>query len=90
MPAASTRPQSTRTAKRPCVAARLSTKAGLSLMRSLTFDAEANATYIYVVQGEQITHTTTVHEDGKALINLDFAGDKLVGVEIVSFDTGNT
>ena len=53
-------------------------------MRSLTFDAEANATYIYVVQGKQITHTTTVHEDSKTLINLDFAGDTLVGVEIVS------
>jgi len=58
-------------------------------MRSLTFDAEANATYVYMVEGEKITHTTTVHEDSKTLINLDFAGDTLVGVEIVSFDTSN-
>ena len=53
-------------------------------MRRLTFDAEANATYIYVAEGERITHTTTVHEDGNSLVNLDFAGDKLVGVEVVS------
>lgn len=84
MPAALTRQRSIRIAKRLCVAVWLSTRVGLSLMRSLTFDAEANATYIYVVQGEQITRTTTVHEDSKTLINLDFAGDTLVGVEIVS------
>jgi hypothetical protein len=42
-----------------------------------------------MVEGEKITHTTTVHEDSKTLINLDFAGDTLVGVEIVSFDTSN-
>ena len=54
-------------------------------MHRATHDSDANATYIYVVEGEQITHTTTVYEDSKNLINLDFAGDKLVGVELVSF-----
>ena len=58
-------------------------------MRRLTFDAEANATYVYILEGEQVTHTTTVHEGGGALVNLDFAGDKLVGVEVVSLDTSN-
>ena len=54
-------------------------------MHRATHDAEAGATYIYVAEGEQITKTVTVHEDGGALVNLDFAGDKLVGVEVVSF-----
>jgi uncharacterized protein YuzE len=58
-------------------------------MLRLTFDAEANATYIYLVEGEKITHTTTVHEDGTSLVNLDFAGDTLVGVEVVSLDSSN-
>ena len=56
-------------------------------MHRATHDAEANATYIYILEGEQITRTETVHEDSQTLINLDFAGDKLVGVEVVSFDT---
>ena len=59
-------------------------------MRKLTFDSEANATYLYVVEGERITHTTTVHEDGNSLVNLDFAGDKLVGIEVISLDTSNS
>jgi len=53
-------------------------------MHRATHDAEANATYIYILEGEQITHTETVHDDSQNLINLDFAGDKLVGVEVVS------
>ena len=54
-------------------------------MHRATYDPEANATYIYILQGEHIiTHTETVHEDSHNLINLDFAGDKLVGVEVVS------
>ena len=53
-------------------------------MHRATHDSDANATYIYVVEGEQITHTVTVHEDPDVLINIDFAGDKLVGVEVVS------
>ena len=55
-------------------------------MHRATHDAEAGATYIYVAEGEQITHTKTVHEDSEHLINLDFAGDKLVGIELVSFN----
>jgi uncharacterized protein YuzE len=53
-------------------------------MHRATHDAEAGATYIYIIEGEKITRTETVHEDGQNLINLDFAGDKLVGVEVVS------
>ena len=53
-------------------------------MHRATHDAEAGATYIYILEGEQITHTITVHEDSDVLINLDFAGSKLVGVEVVS------
>ena len=53
-------------------------------MHRSTYDAEANATYTYILEGERITHTVTVHEDSDVLINLDFAGDKLVGVEVVS------
>ena len=53
-------------------------------MHRATHDAEAGATYIYILEGEKITHTETVHEDSHNLINLDFAGDKLVGVEVVS------
>jgi uncharacterized protein YuzE len=56
-------------------------------MNRITQDAEANATYIYILEGEQITHTTTVHEDSEILINLDFAGDKLAGVEVVSVNS---
>lgn len=59
-------------------------------MHRTTHDAEAGATYIYIIEGEKITHTETVHEDSHNLINLDFAGDKLVGVEVVSLDTNNT
>jgi uncharacterized protein YuzE len=59
-------------------------------MHRATYDAEANATYIYILEGEKITHTTTVHEDSETLINLDFAGDKLVGVEVVSVKLNDT
>jgi len=59
-------------------------------MNRITQDAEANATYIYILEGEQITRTTTVHEDSEILINLDFAGDKLVGVEVVSVNPNDT
>jgi uncharacterized protein YuzE len=59
-------------------------------MHRATHDAEANATYIYILEGEQITRTETVHEDSQTLINLDFAGDKLVGVEVVSVKHNNT
>ena len=59
-------------------------------MNRITQDAEANATYIYILEGEQITHTTTVHEDSTHLINLDFAGDKLVGIELVSVKPNDT
>lgn len=53
-------------------------------MHRATHDAEAGATYIYILEGERITRTETVHEDSHNLVNLDFAGDKLVGVEVVS------
>ena len=53
-------------------------------MHRATHGAEANATYLYILEGETITHTETIHEDSQNLINLDFAGDKLVGVEVVS------
>ena len=59
-------------------------------MHRATHDAEAGATYIYIIEGEQITKTITVHEDNDALVNLDFAGDKLVGVEVVSVKHNNT
>jgi uncharacterized protein YuzE len=59
-------------------------------MHRATYDAEANATYIYILEGEKITHTATVHEDSDTLINLDFAGDKLVGVEVVSVKLNDT
>ena len=49
----------------------------------MTYDSEARAAYIYLVEGSEIARTETVH-DGECLINLDKDVEgNIIGVEIV-------
>jgi uncharacterized protein YuzE len=50
----------------------------------ITYDSEANATYIYLMEGSQIARTETVHDE-ECFINLDkdIEGN-VIGVEIVA------
>ena len=51
----------------------------------MTYDSEARATYVYLIEGRQIARTETVHDED-CLINLDKDVEgNIVGVEIVDY-----
>jgi uncharacterized protein YuzE len=50
----------------------------------MTYDHEANASYIYINESLPVTHSQDV-ETPNALIVIDFSDDQVVGIEIVNY-----